>query len=265
MTHTAVRRPHPILKLKRDSSPFRAPALPFAAARPAALLSPHVHFPPTPGIAATYPAYSPTTYDRKPIVVSPNACQLPRRGARKLHSPPPEPDPPCEPRGLGPESCERGRDRGARRRGRAEDGDAIKGSYFHPRAYEACVPEPPLSPPPGGRVPALVQDLSPSDESDESVVVTPPGGTAVLGPPTRIPLRLADASKAPRRTPAPACSPSEPEPNSRANRDELRARRPELGRADRERKMRPRGGRAGSCSWSSELARDLDESCLGGF
>ncbi|KAI0778858.1 hypothetical protein BD413DRAFT_445792, partial [Trametes elegans] len=141
------------------------------------LFSPHVHFPPTPRIADTYPAHSPTTYDRAPIAVSPNICQLPRRGERKVQSPPAD----CE-------ADRRGRTR-ARSKGPGSgpgSGEAVKGSYFHPRAYEACMPEPPSSAPPSAagtraRVtfddspspPALVADLSPSDESDESVT-TPP-------------------------------------------------------------------------------------------
>ncbi|KAI0756435.1 hypothetical protein C8Q80DRAFT_1054806, partial [Daedaleopsis nitida] len=132
------------------------------------LFSPHVHFPPTPRIAATYPAHSPATYDRKPIIVSPNVVQLPRRGERNLQTP-------------GAADCDRehrGRSRSRTQHGggrtRGEDG-VVKGSYFHPRAYEACDPEPPCplsSPFELPAMPPLVQDLSPSDESDD--VITPP-------------------------------------------------------------------------------------------
>lgn len=42
---------------------------------------PHgVHFPPSPTLTRTFSAYSPSTYDRSPIVVSPNTCALPERG-----------------------------------------------------------------------------------------------------------------------------------------------------------------------------------------
>ncbi|KAF9647004.1 hypothetical protein BDM02DRAFT_2832868 [Thelephora ganbajun] len=39
-----------------------------------------VHFPPSPIIAKTFVAHSPSTYDRSPIVVVPNSCALPERG-----------------------------------------------------------------------------------------------------------------------------------------------------------------------------------------
>lgn len=42
---------------------------------------PHgVHFPPSPTLTRTFSAYSPSAYDRSPIVVSPNSCALPERG-----------------------------------------------------------------------------------------------------------------------------------------------------------------------------------------
>ncbi|EJF67335.1 hypothetical protein BD309DRAFT_839782, partial [Dichomitus squalens] len=133
------------------------------------LFSPHVHFPPTPGMSSTYPAHSPSTYDRKPIVVSPNVVQLPRRGDRRLQTPSANCDPERRERG-------RSRSRGRGRFGNADD-SPVKGSYFHPRAFEACMPEPANVPAPpldfDFTVPALIQDLSPSDESDEAVL-TPP-------------------------------------------------------------------------------------------
>ncbi|PPQ77877.1 hypothetical protein CVT25_015364 [Psilocybe cyanescens] len=39
-----------------------------------------VHFPPSPSLTRTFSAYSSSTYDRSPIVVSPNTCALPERG-----------------------------------------------------------------------------------------------------------------------------------------------------------------------------------------
>ncbi|KAF9265136.1 hypothetical protein L218DRAFT_957824 [Marasmius fiardii PR-910] len=39
-----------------------------------------VHFPPSPALARTFDVYSSSTYDRSPIVVSPNTCALPERG-----------------------------------------------------------------------------------------------------------------------------------------------------------------------------------------
>lgn len=41
-----------------------------------------VHFPPSPALCSTFSAYSPSTYDRSPIVVSKNVCALPERGGR---------------------------------------------------------------------------------------------------------------------------------------------------------------------------------------
>ncbi|KAH9950964.1 hypothetical protein B0H21DRAFT_776353 [Amylocystis lapponica] len=138
-------RPHPILK--PDSFPAQACIdLPFT--RCGKVISPHLD--------ALHPF--PRTYDRAPIVVSPNVCQLPKRGARKLHSPPVTSE---------PETRGRSRSRG---RGNHRAEETVKGSYFHPRAYEACEPEP-LD------VPSTTFDLpsppplvwSPSDDSDDPV------------------------------------------------------------------------------------------------
>jgi len=72
------------------------PIVPSAMARPVSpsvfpfaytsLSSPHVHFPPTPAMTCTFAAHSPATYDRAPIIVSPNICSLPERGCRVLYS-----------------------------------------------------------------------------------------------------------------------------------------------------------------------------------
>ncbi|KAJ8583663.1 hypothetical protein M405DRAFT_828211 [Rhizopogon salebrosus TDB-379] len=112
--------PRPILK-HRDYSQ-RHETFPFPAC---SLVSPsrHVHFPPTPTLTSTYAAHSSATYDRSPVAVPPNQCALPGRHEREF-------------------AC-------SGDNGRAE----IKGSYFHPRAYEASSPEP-----------------SVSDESDSSMV-----------------------------------------------------------------------------------------------
>lgn len=163
--------PHPIPILKRDCEKLSelhledtSNPLPFATCQRVA--SPHVHFPPTPRISSMHLAYSPQTYDRAPIAVSPNACQLPSRGERTLRSPPAHLD--VERRG-------RSRSRGRNSSSSSEDED-LKGSYFHPRAYEACKPEPPCTPSMVFEIPCpptLLADLSPSEESDESIV-TPP-------------------------------------------------------------------------------------------
>lgn len=44
------------------------------------ILSSLVRFPPSPVLTKTYTAYSPSAYDRTPIVVSPNTCSMPERG-----------------------------------------------------------------------------------------------------------------------------------------------------------------------------------------
>ncbi|RPD64654.1 hypothetical protein L226DRAFT_38866 [Lentinus tigrinus ALCF2SS1-7] len=251
MSHTVSRRPHPILK--RDTSPFKAPALPFISSG-STMFSPHVHFPPTPRIAATYPAHSPTTYDRKPIVVSPNVVQLPQRGARKLNSPPADFD--CE---------SRGRSR-SRTRGRAPD-RPVKGSYFHPRAYEACNPEPSSAASSSFDLPALVHDLSPSDESDD--IVTPPGGTSTAGSASQnaslghaISLHLPDAQKA-RHSPGtePRMTGSSFLGRSGLQSPPVRSNPRGRGRPNLTRNGRQVDGKTSSGSFTP----DLDEGCLGGF
>ncbi|TFK56941.1 hypothetical protein OE88DRAFT_1730372 [Heliocybe sulcata] len=165
--------PRPILK-RDPPSAIPSNPLPFAACP--TLFSPKVRFPPTPVLTSTHPTHSPSTYDRAPIVVSPNACALPRRGEREVQ--------------FG-ERPGRSTDR-ERPRGRSRDRKAVsvKGSYFHPRAYEACEAEPPAGhtgavdadhdipslPPLPAAIPLpppLVHDIS-SSESDESDVTTPP-------------------------------------------------------------------------------------------
>lgn len=238
MTTTRSRaraQPRPILK--RDSYPAPlADDLPFTMCD--YILSPRVHFPPTPNIASLRFTHSPTTYDRAPIVISPNSgcLQLPKRGSRRLYSPPAYFD--GERRG-------RTRSRGAsRERERSASPEDVKGSYFHPRAFEACAPEPldvpattlDLSSPPG-----LVPDLSPSEESDD-LVETPPN--------TRASVMIEDAVYADAK-----CGVSA----NRADRFGPRSRQPE-GKPDG---GRPRLRR--NVVTISFATPDLDDGCLGGF
>ncbi|PPR06265.1 hypothetical protein CVT24_000938 [Panaeolus cyanescens] len=73
--------PRPILKLSDpDPSYVAASALPFTESR--GFDTPHVHFPPTPIMTSTAITHSPSIYDRAPIVVSQNVCELPERGGR---------------------------------------------------------------------------------------------------------------------------------------------------------------------------------------
>lgn len=93
--------PRPILKSQPHLSPFPftddnstsaefpTPTcsnnpLPFAYSRIPPFDSPHVHFPPTPILTRIEMTHSPFSYDRKPILVSPNACALPDRGERDV-------------------------------------------------------------------------------------------------------------------------------------------------------------------------------------
>jgi len=120
--------PRPILKHRNTSQ--RHENFPFSAC---SSVSPsrHVHFPPTPTLTSTYATHSPATYDRSPVAVPPNQCALPGRHEREFMS-------------DNSQIAE------------------IKGSYFHPRAYEASSPEP-----------------SVSDESD-SPLVTPAADTRLF-------------------------------------------------------------------------------------
>ncbi|KAJ7729095.1 hypothetical protein DFH07DRAFT_722145, partial [Mycena maculata] len=128
--------PRPILKALPEPDLSNPPfselvspnPLPFAACNSRAMCTPHVHFPSTPGLTFTGDAYSPGTYDRAPIAVSPNSCALPRRGERVY---------------------------------RSSSVPPIKGSYFHPHAFEACETEPIAA----TAVPPLLPDLS--SETDE--------------------------------------------------------------------------------------------------
>ena len=239
MTTTRTRaRPQPRPILKRDSYPAPlADELPYTTCD--YILSPHVHFPPTPNIASLRFTHSPTTYDRAPIVISPNSgcLQLPKRGARKLYSPPAGFD--CERRG-------RTRTRStSRERDSSESPEDVKGSYFHPRAFEACAPEPlnvptmtfePPSPP------GLVPDLSPSEESDD-LVETPPKPRASAIVEAAI---LAGAK----------CSVS----TNRTDRTGPRSSRRPEGNPDAVRPLLRR-----KAAVVSFAAPDLDEGCLGGF
>ncbi|KAI0082333.1 hypothetical protein K474DRAFT_1655720 [Panus rudis PR-1116 ss-1] len=214
-------QPRPILK-RETSFSKQMVNLPFAVC--GTLMSPHVHFPPTPVLTETHPTHSPQTYDRAPILVSPNACLLPRRNDRRASSPRPSTNGGSTHRGRSPH-----------RR------DHVKGSYFHPRAYEACEPEP-LSPPTSPQIPPLlVHDVpSPSDEE----VITPPDSafdsrTAHEGSPL-----LTDVY----------VSSSTPTPRSSAQHG-VEKRRPHLRRTGNERYIKRTG----------VFCPQLDEGCLGGF
>lgn len=139
-----------ILKLKSKSSSTptshrsQSSSCPYPfEALPPPPLSPHVHFPPTPTIvSSTHTTHSSSIYDRAPIAVSPNSCELPERGGRVYGSPDSMHHAPRKP----------------------------KGSYFHPCAYEACEPEQVynLHSPVPIEVPHLIPDTSSSSSCSES-------------------------------------------------------------------------------------------------
>ena len=141
--------PRPILKHRKLSAIEQI--LPFA--RCTTLRSPHVHFPPTPAlVASTHPVHSPQTYDRRPLSLSPSPNAVSSLTEFEVERP------------------ERGRPREKPR-----DSDVI-GSYFHPRACEACEPEDLSDSDLFLTPPLLVRDMSPLSSSDEDQldVTTPP-------------------------------------------------------------------------------------------
>jgi len=131
-------RKRPILKSHHfpEGFPPASAALPFLSPPD----SPHVHFPPTPTLTSTHPTHSPFTYDRAPIVVSPNICALPERGGRVYSQQ-------TSPVLI---HC-----------------STPKGGYFHPRAFEACEREL-LDKDITSKPPALIPDLSASSSSELS-------------------------------------------------------------------------------------------------
>ena len=67
--------------LRRPAAlPMSPQAFPVAATFSVSLKSPHVHFPTSPAIAATFATYSPASYDRGNTAVSPNSSALPAWG-----------------------------------------------------------------------------------------------------------------------------------------------------------------------------------------
>lgn len=81
-TRSILKRPAP-LPLSPNPFPFAAS---FSVVLSSAKLSPHVHFPPSPVMAATFSAHSVNTYDRGPIIISPSSLDVPSWGSR-IHSP----------------------------------------------------------------------------------------------------------------------------------------------------------------------------------
>lgn len=127
--------PRPILKPRLELPTEEPPVEPFPfAACPSLLRTPRVHFPPTPTLTSTFTTHSSSAYDRTPVVVSPNTCALPGRHERELFID--NNTAGCERRGSEPPLATTTTTHSRTRK------PTPKGSYFHPRAYEACTPEP---------------------------------------------------------------------------------------------------------------------------
>jgi len=80
-----LKRPPP-LPLSQNPFPFKASVTVVVSPTPGSPLSPHVHFPSSPGLTATFSTHSPNSYDRGAISVSPNPLELPTWGSR-IYSP----------------------------------------------------------------------------------------------------------------------------------------------------------------------------------
>ena len=114
--------PRPILKPPPSPSLTSTSPLPFPSARIPMLDSPCVHFPPTPTLAQIEITHSSFIYDRKPILVLPNACALPGRGERALDSL------------VDSEYDFEGRSLVGKK-------ERMKAGHFHPKAFEAVLCE----------------------------------------------------------------------------------------------------------------------------
>jgi len=158
--------PRPCLKLNHrpeydtdDDDP-----LPFAQD---VAVPPHVHFPPTPTLTSTHTTHSSSVYDRAPINVSPNRCELPERGGR-VYTPSPE------------RRCHRV----------MLPRDSSREGYFQPHAFRAAGSSQSSS---SSSIPPLIPDLA-SSESDETSDVTPgssPRGTSHIPTIPTIPINVA--------------------------------------------------------------------------
>ncbi|TFK53827.1 hypothetical protein OE88DRAFT_1806677 [Heliocybe sulcata] len=136
-------QPRPILKPSR-------------AARPRHV---QVHFPPSPTLTRSFPAHSPASYDRSPIVVAPNACALPARGCPGRTYPPAD----TAGRHVHPRVAQPVSDKGG---SSADDIPVFSHRPSHSRSRSPASLSPNIHP-----VPALIPDLSSeSDESDSSIV-----------------------------------------------------------------------------------------------
>lgn len=136
--------PRPILKRSSSSTHANEPELPFHGIQA-------VHFPPSPSLNRFYTTHPSSTYDRSPIVVSPNSCALPERG--------------CP-----------GRTYTLDERNASVSQFPInltptpRGGHLHPRALsQRQHPQNPFPP-----CPPLIQDLSSESEESDGFISSPP-------------------------------------------------------------------------------------------
>lgn len=147
--------PRPILKSTRPD-PIRPPVYSQPFRQPAHHeQQPHtVHFPPSPALTRTHLVHSASTYDRSPIVVSPNDCALPERG--------------CPGRTYFDELPS----------SRKQGGVPTKG--YHPRAFSSKSPN--CFGSSYDSVPQLVPDFSSESEESDGVSSFPTQSSITFGP-----------------------------------------------------------------------------------
>lgn len=262
-----------------------------------------VHFPSSPILTRIFPADSPSSYDRTPIVVEANACALPARGCpgRTYNLVDDQPSP----RTIS--ECGR-------------QSAALPGKHLHPRAVAfafaggACLgvlPAGGIGGPRGssaghdvetdrsavggtkGTVPPLIPDVS-SSESEESDGLASPPLEHLYFPatslsrmrsrpssiPTAIPSKRHDRSAVAHFLPTSPSTPTElsflphpPSPSegckSRRRRDKPRSAHTQAGAAGGDGRYEPSGGLYKHLDTTSALASctldDQDMGCLAGF
>ena len=134
-----------------------------------------VRFPPSPTLTRVYVAHSSTTYDRSPIVVSPNACALPERG--------------CPGRTYTLDDERPNRSSPSKR-------GSSSGNHAHPRAASNRASSSPSRPVGDGPIPMrtsplvrppLIPDLSSESEESDGFIRLPPSMSMSMAPAPSIP------------------------------------------------------------------------------
>jgi len=224
--------PRSILKHQEDGYTLQSYSEPFPfASCPSVQLSPHVHFPPSPILTCTHPAHSPTSYDRTPINVPPNQCELPERGGRVYSAD-------ADNTGVG----------------------SKRESYFPTWASARTRTDRQNA---SSRLPSLIPDFSSSSESDESefYVGTPPDSNTVppistlFAPYTSLPPARSSSYSREEIDHAMSFLPCPP-PSLRAG-ERIAKRQSSRSRA--------RGGQQEGAERESSFSVPSLEGCLGGF